>query len=292
MHDGTKAMTLYAITNILVPTDFSALSFHAISHAEQIASRADACITLLHVVAPREGGYGTSGMKGVAARLEKSQQITRARKLHTIAQEIASRTRLRVSSAVRIGNIPSTIRQEATRARANLVVMGTHGATGFVETMLGSISYRVAGHCRVPVLSVHKGMTRKGYGNIVYPVRDLEQAMAKFRFALAFAMLYRSRVRIIGLLRAGERDRKEEMRNLCLATKERFAEAGIAATVTFTTTNDFPSATIRHAHRHTDSLVVIAQDRDFLLAEVFRGTFSKAVLHKVLSPVLTIPGRS
>lgn len=282
-------MKSYRIRKILVTTDFSALSLHALNHAERIAVRAGARITLLHVVSPQSGGYGTSGMLSAANKLEEKRQAVAAAQLRTIAAKFMARSEVKITTTARIGNIASTITKTASDIKANLIVMGTHGATGFVENMLGSSTYRVAGHSRIPVLSVHKALPRNGYNNLVYPVRDRTQAMSKYEFALAFASLFKARVHIVGLLRTNEAEDEQRMRELCSATQSRFEKDGIAVTVKYTQTGEFPVAVMKYARAYADPLVVIKQDRDFLLAEIFRGTFTKAVLHKVLSPVLTIP---
>ncbi|MEO8166834.1 MAG: universal stress protein [bacterium] len=282
-------MKSFQIKSILVPTDFSDLSLRALEHAERVAALADARITLLHVVEPRSGGYGTSGMLGIAAQLEKKQQKEAAKNLRLIALQAHTRSRVRVVASVLIGNTASTIKRAATASRADLIVMGTHGATGFVEDVIGSNTYRVAGHSKIPVLSVNKGLGRKGYNNLVYPVRDRTQAMDKYDFALTFARLFEMRVHIIGLLRSNEKEYEKRMRDSCEATKIRFEKDGVDAKMLFTKSEEFPVAIMKYAHTFVDSLVIIKQDHDFLLAEMFRGTFTKTVLHKVLSPVLTIP---
>jgi nucleotide-binding universal stress UspA family protein len=79
------------------------------------------------------------------------------------------------------------------------------------------------------------------------------------------------------------------MRAHCLLIQKRFHRAGVTASVSLSTADFFPDAIIRHAHAHPGSLIVTMQDADFHLVEVFQGTFTKKVLHSILSPVLVIP---
>jgi hypothetical protein len=104
-----------------------------------------------------------------------------------------------------------------------------------------------------------------------------------------FAKLFKARVQIIGLLKSGQKRQETEMRAQCAAVQTQFAAHAVAATITFTDRGFFPDAAMRFAHTHSGSLVVIVQDADFHLVEVFQGTFTKRVLHRVFSPVLTVP---
>jgi nucleotide-binding universal stress UspA family protein len=114
--------------------------------------------------------------------------------------------------------------------------------------------------------------------------------MEKVAYAVEFARLFKARVHVIGLQRPGETEYEKRMRDLCDSIKEHFEAEKIAAETEFTSTADFPGATLRSAHAHARSLVIVKQDHDFLLAELFHGSFSKTLLRTVLSPVLIVPG--
>jgi nucleotide-binding universal stress UspA family protein len=285
----TTLMKEYRIKNILVPTDFSSIARHALQHAERIASMTGARITLLNVVEPFGGAFGTSGMLGLSSSVEQRQRAASTRRSQRIARSVMRRSHVDIDTLAVIGRIAPEILKAATRTRADLIVMGTHGATGFMENLLGSNTYRVASLSKTPLLSVHKKIGRAGYSHIVYPVREQRQGMKKFSHALMFARLFHASVRIIGLLASEEKSQDRTMRAKCAAIQKRFEKLKIPAETVFTLKGFLPQVAIRYGHAHPGALVVITQDSDFHLVEVFQGAFSKRVLHKVLSPVLTVP---
>jgi nucleotide-binding universal stress UspA family protein len=140
------------------------------------------------------------------------------------------------------------------------------------------------------VLSVHRKIDRSGYNHIVYPIREQSQALRKFSHTLMFARLFKAAVHIIGLVTPDQGDQERQMRALCADIQKRFALRKIPADTAFSFKGFFPEVAIRYGHAHPGSLVVITQDSDFHLVEVFQGAFSKRVLQKVLSPVLAVPG--
>ena len=275
--------------NILVPIDFSRLSLHALHHAERLAINARAGITLLHVIEPYvDVLVRDSAMLAAAARVEKELQTESAKRLQKIANALSMRTKLRVGSRVLIGSVGRTIRRTAADTRADLIIMGTHGVSGFFESLIGSNTYRVATLSRVPVMSVHRRMRAEGYKHIIYLVRVNVRAMNKMPYAIAFAKLFNAQIHILGLLHS-EKAHQHEMRLKCKAIKDRIAENGVTAKISFTFGEEFAEAAMRYTKKYSGALMVINQDDDFRIVEMFTGTFTKRVFQKALVPVLSVP---
>jgi nucleotide-binding universal stress UspA family protein len=284
-------MKKYTIRNILVPTDFSPIARHALSHAERIARVMGARITLVNAVEPLRGAFGTSGMLSVSSRIEKKQEGLNGARLRRMGRTLEKRSGVRVNTLTAIGWVAPVITKAAAKIRADLIIMGTHGATGFVENLLGSNTYRIASLAQTPLLSIHKSIGRSGYSHIIYPIREQGQAMRKFSHALTFAKVFGSRIHIIGPVGSGGGTQERRMRNRCESIRKLFAAQKVSADISYTSKGFLPETAIRQGHAHRDSLVVITQDSDFHLVEIFQGVFSKKVLHNVLSPVLSIPNR-
>jgi nucleotide-binding universal stress UspA family protein len=274
---------------ILVPLDFSLLSLHALYHAERIAATTQASITLLHVVKPIVDAVGTSGMMSNALRFEKELQADGLRRLQKIAHVAMRRTPVHIEARVALGKIGSTIMSAAKSIGASIIIMGTHGASGFFEKLLGSNTYNVATLSDLPVMCVHKRPVALSYRNVIFPVREHSQSMKKFPYALELAKTFASRVHIVGQEQANNSKNSVKLRQTCDMIEERFLANGIKAKIAFTSSDQFAETIIRYAQMYVGSVVVILQDHDFNLVDVFGGSFSKKVLHKALSPVLTIP---
>jgi len=54
----------------------------------------------------------------------------------------------------KIGNAGETIAKFADSGKFDLVVMGSHGHSEFVNLVMGSVATKVMAHCKVPVLLV------------------------------------------------------------------------------------------------------------------------------------------
>jgi nucleotide-binding universal stress UspA family protein len=283
-------MKNYRIQHILVPLDFSSISRHALHHAERIGAQTRARITLLHVIEPYfESLGGDAGVMMAATQLVHQLELRRQRQLEGIARNVMKRAGVKVRVVVAIGGIASTVRKKATETHADLIVMGTHGATGFVQNLMGSNTYRVATLSSIPVLSVHRPPGRRGYRNIVYPVRADAHSMRKVPAAALFAGLFNARVHIVGFYQEKGTAKARDSREMCLKVRKAFTRRGVETKTVFTSSPEFASGVIRHAGALAGALIVIRQADDFRLVDLFQGTFPKRILHKALSPVLTVP---
>lgn len=142
-------------SSILVPIDFSEHSVNAVRLAVELARSFGSQITLLHVgVVPHV--YSTElGLAGVAGPMwsEMSQNVAREQRhrLEKLAAEEIPQPLVH-GLVVREGFPPEEILSQVEQGGHDLVIMGTHGRTGFGRVLLGSVTERVLRDCAVPVM--------------------------------------------------------------------------------------------------------------------------------------------
>jgi nucleotide-binding universal stress UspA family protein len=133
---------------ILHPTDFSPGSAAAFVYACDLARDYDARLIVLHAVGPIVP-VAADGMI-VSPDLDELRDIAR-KQLDAIRP---ANPAVRVERAVREGPSTQAILEAAAEFRADLIVMGTHGRTGFRRLVLGSVTEEVLRKAPCPVLTV------------------------------------------------------------------------------------------------------------------------------------------
>jgi nucleotide-binding universal stress UspA family protein len=140
-------------SRILVPTDFSEQSRHALGLAQRLARALGSELTLLHVLSEAtlydEGFMSSAGVQAVIASANEWAE----RKL----AEWADATRAEgapVKTAMRTGPAHREIVAAAKEMNADLIVIGTHGRGGLDRMLLGSVAERVVRLAPCAVLSV------------------------------------------------------------------------------------------------------------------------------------------
>ncbi len=144
------------IKKIICTTDFSDASFAAIQTAEELARQYDAEVILTHIVAPIPalGAPHHTGPAAfdVPAYQEEFVENTRSG-LEALAEERFSED-IRVRTHVSVGYPADEVTDLAAAESADLIVIATHGHTGFQRLLLGSVTERVIRFAPCPVLSI------------------------------------------------------------------------------------------------------------------------------------------
>ena len=142
------------IRRIVYATDFSSASRRAFSTAIGLAKSANARLTLIHVMAtPIPMVPELYFDAGLFERVEQQTREWSTRRLKKLADN-ATKQGARVTSQLREGDAAQQIVRAAKSARADLVVMGTHGRAAIPRFFLGSGADRVVRTASCPVMTV------------------------------------------------------------------------------------------------------------------------------------------
>ena len=183
---------------LLVPLDRSPLAEQALGQAVAIARAAHAGIDLVLVHQPMTlGGFGDAPWN--AEQLDAEQKY-----LQSIAGQLAAAASVPVTSAVLHGEAIEMISRRATEVVADLVVMTSHGRTGFSRAWMGSIADGVLRHVPVPVLLLRAAEPRADrfaavppFRRILVPVDGSSLAMEMLTSAAALARCSDARMTLL-----------------------------------------------------------------------------------------------
>jgi len=175
---------------ILVPTDFSEPAAHALRYAGGLAQRFGARVRLIYAdyfVPPVDFSASAAVEFALtsdeAADTAKKQLIKLAE--NVLPSGVAYETRVLIDSPV-----PAIV-EEARSCNADLVVMGTHGRTGFRRLIVGSVTESVMRIVNVPLLAISpladERRTSAPSGRIVCAVDGSPESRAALRACATFA---------------------------------------------------------------------------------------------------------
>lgn len=138
---------------ILVPTDLSEPAEAAWTHARELARQCHGTLVLLYVAESVLSHFGVVGLVPSVTELEEQHDIASRLKLQELVDQ-AEGLGLKVRSRVAAGKPWQKIVEVAGEEGADLIVIGTHGRTGFAREAIGSTAERVVRQARCPVLVV------------------------------------------------------------------------------------------------------------------------------------------
>lgn len=143
------------IRRILFPTDFSEPAKYAQGYATELARQFSADLHLLHVLPeltlplPDSPDSWTTPDFALKSHLDAArQQLAQGLPADLLGGE-------RVIQIATVGIAVQEIVKYATDHEIDLIVVGTHGRTGLVHLLLGSVAEKVVRLAPCPVLTVH-----------------------------------------------------------------------------------------------------------------------------------------
>jgi len=138
------------VTHVLVPTDFSPSSVPAFRYAVEWAKVFEAELTLLHVHSLQPG---LDIDAGIAQKFLDEQRKVAREELEKLLTE--ARQQVPKATMELVAGLPSEcICRIAREKKCDLIMMGTHGWTGFNRVLFGSVAERVIQRAPCPVLSI------------------------------------------------------------------------------------------------------------------------------------------
>lgn len=205
LSEPSQAMSIVQDDNflrtILLATDFSRSSTCALECALGIAHRYQSQLYFFHCVDPFM--YSIVAPDAVwktvdDVRSELEQAVSDLRR-----KRMANRLDMKV--VVEVGNVAKVLPEVAKNLKSNLIVVGTHGRTGWKKMLLGSVAESVIDEAACPVLSVASSAVRTRIKDFEPENTLLVTGLARRSkiaesYAFSLARKNRSRLNIVDVL--------------------------------------------------------------------------------------------
>jgi nucleotide-binding universal stress UspA family protein len=214
------------------------------------------------------------------------------------------------SVSVREGSVVPEILHTARNLRADLIVMGTHGRSGFEHWLLGSVAENVLRHAPCPVLTVPScaaelsDSSSVAFKTILCAIDFSPDSQRALEFALALAHAAAGRLVLVHALeqfssmespitthynvsefrRALEREAKQRLEGLVTAEARGLCESTVVVAHGRASREVLRVAAAYEA----DVIVLGVHGRNAIDLAVF-GSTTQHVLHRAETPVLTVP---
>lgn len=148
---------MFTIKSILVPTDFSSYAHNALTHAVDMAKKYQAKIFLFHVIDEHVQqcvvDYCLSD--AVIRQYEEESLKTSDQKLQEEITRISSITDgMEIIPCAKRGIPYDEIIKLQEEKNIDLIVIASHGKTGILKNLIGSVSEKVVRTAKCPVMVI------------------------------------------------------------------------------------------------------------------------------------------
>ncbi len=142
------------IKNIIVPTDFSSLSYSAFDYARDLAEQTNAKIHLVYVLEKTPPFLAMRSLDVSEDEVMKNMEEEALKQLKDAAKKLQDDSNIEIVEVCRKGIDYEEIVKYSKEVEKGLIVIATHGRTGILHTLLGSVAEKVIRYAKCPVLVI------------------------------------------------------------------------------------------------------------------------------------------
>jgi len=266
---------------IIVGIDFSDNSFNALEHAILIAKKANMSVTMVWV-----------------DHIDYSKEIFNIDPTHRL-DAVAKRFNELLNKyegccnsidfVVRKGKVYSEICNVADELKAYMIVVGTHGLSGFEEFWSGSNANRIVSASNVPVLTIRGGNDiSQNLDRIVLPLNSTKVTREKIPITAELAKYFNSEVHILGLQTSSHADIRYRIKAYVAQAEDYFKERAIKYRSVFIDSEQITDDTLEYAKKIKANMIAIMTEQETSTANLWMGPYASQMVNHSPFPVLSV----
>ncbi|MDP2722896.1 MAG: universal stress protein [Bacteroidales bacterium] len=268
---------------ILVGIDFSDCSINALEHAITIAHNAKADIRMVwinHLDYSKEI-FSVEPDHIVKEVTERFDELVKTYRYHIGDQTI--------SYEIRKGKVYKEICDAADEIDAFLIVIGTHGSSGFEEFWIGSNANRIVSSCKSPIITIRGGVdVNTDLKRIVLPMDSTICSREKLPFTALLAKYFNSEIHLLGLFTTQADDIRYRIKNYISQAEEYLKENEVRYKVVFIEADNITDETLKYADSIKANLISIMTEQETTTSNLLLGPYASQMVNHAQIPVLSL----
>jgi nucleotide-binding universal stress UspA family protein len=268
---------------IIVPIDFSGDSLNALEHAMVIANKFKADVSMIHVKGKRSNYDDAFDFQDFNTVLSTSIKDYFELKVKKYKDALYGK----LDYKIREGKIYIEIVNQAKYDDANLIVMGTHGVSGFEELWMGSNAYRVVSHSPCPVLTLRNDFNKKEFSKIVLPIDITKETRQKVPFVTELARAFNAEIYVVSISDTDKQSILRELEQYNQQVYEYITNKKVKCHTDNLLGANLTDITIDFAAKVDADLIAVMTEQTESAKNIFLGTYAQQMVNHSPFPVLS-----
>ncbi len=278
-------MSLEKLERILVPTDFSELSEHALKLAERLAKATDAELYALKIIQPPgEVLFDPEGELLECDEYDITQLEAEKKEEEVLIKEWVEKT---IDSPVRTQVMVGRLIEDGIRFiqenNIDLLVMGTHGSKGLRQWLGGSMAEKFVRYSEAPLLSLKCDRSGMDFSRILLASDLSEPEGQHLEVVKQLQEAFGSELHLLRIRK--EKEDEEAIRK----RMEEFVARNDLKNVVFNIhqADDVEDGILAYANSEGIDLIAIGNHGRTGIGHLFTKSISEDVVNHIFHPILT-----
>ncbi len=271
---------------LLVPTDFSSSSIKAIEYASKISQIVKSEITLLWV-----NNHETTANLSLDNQLQASVRQEAKEELKELIVNMTDKfLGIKYTSKIKTGKVFREVSTLAKAEKTSLIIVSTHGSSGFQDYWIGSNAYRVISAAPCPVISVKRGYkpTKKIISRILVPIDHTPDTLNKLPAIIEFASVFNAEINLLAIYTTTLKTINTKVENSVTTAKNMITESSLQFTFDELNSQNVAMDIIQFIEKSTFDLVAITTEQSGKDDQSGISELAQQLINRSPIPVLTV----
>lgn len=264
------------LKKILVAIDLSSTSLNALETAIALAKKNNSELLVVHVKEKMEGYC-----------LETINGNTNHDVLTALTGSIEHKQKVRIRLFELAGHVVENIIVTAQEEKADLIVVGTHGASGFREGFMGSNAYNIFKYAPCHTLSIPGTKKYETFEKVLYPIRPGNPVLMEYENLCHFLSGY-SMLKLLWLSGLDIKTEAGILEKIESKIREKLHEENIQLSISRGNGNYIADEILSTALSETADLIFLANQPGSISKSKYIGPHTQKLLHAAKMPILNI----
>jgi len=269
--------------NIIVAMDFSTGSTKALDFAIKIANTSQSNILLVWV--------NSCNTKESTIDLGKNE-IRHDAKLELqriLVEKSPSLTGGKIKMKMRKGKVYQELALQAKSSGADLIVVGTHGISGFEEFWIGSNAFKIISYAPCPVVSVRVDFDiERTIKTIVLPIDNSIDSTKKVPMAVKMAKAFEAEIHLLPVYTTTLASLKKKVDRSAMEAEKYLIKENVPYLIEIIQSHNLPSSVVNYTKKVNADMIVIMTDQEKANLSVLMGDYSQKIINLSAIPILSV----
>lgn len=272
--------------DIIVGIDFSKNSIHALEYAIDVANAIEANIFMIHVDKPysSESLFSRKGS-------EHSEKVVNV--FEKLIKKYKPLVKGNLSYKIRKGKIQQEMINQAKYLDAYLMIIGTHGVSGFEEFWIGSNAYRIVTSAPCPVVTIREGFVwkKKNLSKIILPIDSTIESRQKVPVVTEIALGCNAEIHVLAVHTSKQKDIRNLVDKYAQQACDFIKSKNGKFRVVPIDCDNLAKATIEYSVKENADLIAVMTEQETTTSNIWLGTYAQQLVNYSLVPVLSVKSK-
>ena len=272
----------YHIKKIIVPVDLSETSLNALDTAVSLAKKNGALVYVINVIEPNFGIFSEDYESSFSPGITNTKDI-----LDALINSMVHVHNVEPKLIQKEGHVVDQVIKLTFLEQCDLIVMGTHGASGYRDGFVGSNTYSVIKYANCPVLSIPTKKKYVAFKKVLFPIRPVTGALSKYNVVSQF-LNNQSTIEVLGLSYKRIEKETNVLDKIVEEIKDDIEIDNVNVNTVWGAGNNISEDILNYSQQNTSDLLVITPILDITAKNGFVGPHAQKIINCAKVPVLTI----